>query len=115
MLVVGPASRYTVRRRSGRASGPRAPATELLDDLAGGVVAGGAEALAGVEAQPIGVALVDGGGPQRPGGVVDLGVGGGRVAMLDDETIGDRPCRASAERPRERRHREALVGERRPV
>ena len=88
---------------------------ELADDLGGRAVGGSPEPLARVQAHPAGVALRGGPGPQRPGGVVDLRVPGGRVRMVQQEPVDQRPGRAAAEGPGDRGGGEPRVGQRRLV
>src|SRR5580704_7689866 len=77
----------------------RHSAAKPVDDLGGGQFGRQAVALPGPQRHPLGVTAGRSGGAQRPGGVVDLRVGGRRVRVLDDELVDQPASRTSAEGP----------------
>src|SRR6202453_1851639 len=69
------------------------------DDLPGGAVQRRPEALTAPQAHPVRIAAGRGGGPQWPGGVVDLRVRGRGAGVIADELVEQPACGSSAECP----------------
>src|SRR6476646_2760184 len=86
-------------QRRGRAAYARGSPAQPLDDLGGGQFGRQAVALSGPQRHAPGVPAGRGGGAQRPGGVVDLGIGRRRVRVFGDEPIDQPASGASAEGP----------------
>src|SRR5690348_14426992 len=86
-----------------------------LDDLGGGPFGRLAVALSRPQRHPLGIPAGRGGGAQRPGGVVDLRIGGRRVRVLDDEPVDQPAGRPSAEGPCHHGGGVARIGQRGPV